>query len=179
MRNLIAILTLAAVLCGCGADSVSSPAPSPVSGGNGSTEIEIPSHLDIKVYRQNGDEVTLNDFVGMPIVLNFWASWCPPCVSEMPHFSKIDAETDDVLFLMINMTDGISETQEKVEQFLEESDLIFKNMLFDINNEAMMEYKIQAIPTTVFIDEKGAIVSTKVGALTEKQLRQKVADLLN
>ena len=179
MRKIITILALAIVLYGCDEDSVSVADET-----NKTTEInepieinetEVPSHLNITVYRQNGESVNLNDHIGRPIVLNFWATWCPPCVVEMPHFSKLDAETDDILFFMINLTDGESETPEKVEKFLKDSGLTFKNILLDLDGEAMNAYKIHSIPMTVFIDGKGSIIDTKIGRLTEEQLREGIA----
>lgn len=164
MRRLIAILVLAAVLCSCNA--------------NVPDEAEGTRYRDFTVYDQNGEAVTLGSFIGTPIVLNFWATWCPPCVTEMPYFSKLDKETDEVLFLMVNMTDGVAETQDSVEKYLEDTGLIFKNILLDLDGEAMMEYEVTGIPTTVFINVKGSILNTKIGMLTEDELRQGVAALL-
>lgn len=172
MRRIIAILLLAAVLCGCGV-ACDTGVPPP-----GADEDIGELYRDITVYRQNGEAVRLSDFIGVPIVMNFWATWCPPCVIEMPYFSKVDNEIDEVLFLMVNLTDGVVETPEKVEAFLEDSGLKFNNILLDLDGEAMAKYEIEAIPTTLFINEEGRIVNTKIGMLTEDELRQEVAVLL-
>jgi len=134
-------------------------------------------YRDFTVYRQSGEAVTLSDYIGTPIVINFWATWCPPCVVEMPHFSKLDGETDDVLFFMVSLTDGVAETPEKVEKYLNDSGLTFKNVLLDLDGQAKREYEITAIPTTVFINDKGSIIGSHLGTLTEDQLRQGVAKL--
>jgi len=190
MRKLLVALVLTVILCGCDETKDDGASPSIITDTpivtelpasheeSGSLKAETPSHLNVTVYRQNGEALTLSDYVGVPIVLNFWATWCPPCVREMPHFAKLDSETDDVLFFMINLTDGQVETPEKVQTYLDDSGLTFKNMLLDLDGDVMREYTITGIPTTVFIDEAGSIIDTKVGMLTEEQLRQAVIKLL-
>ena len=76
---------------------------------------------DMTVYDRDGKEVHLSDYIGKPIVLNFWASWCGPCQMEMPDFNEKYQELgEEVQFLMINMTDGSRETVEKASAFIEE-----------------------------------------------------------
>ena len=76
---------------------------------------------DMTVYDWDGKEVHLSDYIGKPIVLNFWASWCGPCQMEMPDFNEKYQELgEEVQFLMINMTDGSRETVEKASAFIEE-----------------------------------------------------------
>ena len=62
---------------------------------------------DFTVYDMNMNQIQLSDFFGKPIVINFWASWCRPCTSELPAFDRVYREYgDDVTFLMVNLTDG-------------------------------------------------------------------------
>ena len=67
---------------------------------------------DFIVYDAEGTAFRLSDFKGKPVVVNFWASWCPPCRSEMPHFDQVYSEVkDDVMFMMVDLVDGQRETQ--------------------------------------------------------------------
>ncbi len=82
-----------------------SPVPSP------SGEPEVIKAPDFAVTDREGNTVRFSDLTGKPIVINFWASWCPPCKSEMPEFDKVYRELgESVTFLMINATDGNRET---------------------------------------------------------------------
>ncbi|MEG1741432.1 MAG: TlpA disulfide reductase family protein [Acetivibrio sp.] len=78
------------------------------------TQEEKTPAYDFTVIGTNGKEINLSDFIGKPVVLNFWASWCPPCKGEMPDFNEMYLEYGDTIeFMMVNMTDGVRETIEK------------------------------------------------------------------
>lgn len=133
---------------------------------------------DFEVLDQEGNTVRLSDFLGKPIVLNFWASWCPPCIAEMPFFqSAYESLGDRVVFLMVNETDGNRETIEKAEAFLEQENLDLP-VYFDTKLEAGYVYSVTGIPVTYFIDKEGVIRSFEQGSLTEKKLLENINTIL-
>ena len=132
--------------------------------------------LDFTVYDLQGQPVTLSQFAGKPIVLNFWASWCGPCKMEMPDFQEqYDALGNDVQFLMINMTTG-RETMDTATAFLEESGYTFP-VYFDTQADAAQTYGAYSLSTTYFIDANGYAVAQATGALDAATL-QKGIDMI-
>lgn len=118
----------------------------------------------------SGKTYTLDDFKGKPVVINFWASWCPPCKSEMPNFQEVYSEVgDEVQFLMVSLVDGSKETKETADQFIEENKYTFP-VYYDENNTSAINYGISSIPTTILIDEDGNVVDKYIGALSKSYL---------
>lgn len=140
-------------------------------------ETEVIAAPDFTVFDADGNAVKLSDFKGKPIVLNFWASWCPPCKGEMPHFDKVYKDVkDDVVFVMVDLVDGQRETQEKGQKYVSDQGFEFP-VYFDTNQEAAATYGISSIPTTLFIDADGNIVNGYEGGITEKQLTAAIDDI--
>ena len=130
---------------------------------------------DFIVFDAKGNPVRLSDMKGKPVVLNFWASWCPPCKAEMPDFDKVSRELDgEVVFMMVNVWD----TQSAAEAIIDSMGYTFP-VYFDLLEDAVSKYGIESIPQTYFIDKWGGLVAYGVGALSEADLRYGISMIYN
>lgn len=136
-------------------------------------------YLDFAALDYDGNTVNLSDYIGTPIVLNFWATWCSPCRSEMPDFNKVSQEylEDELLFLMVDLADGRRETVEIAKEYIEEKNFTFP-VLFDTERDAAIAYGVRAIPTTYLINKEGHVVWGTEGPLTEGELRRVITAIL-
>lgn len=124
---------------------------------------------DFTVYNEKGEEVKLSDFLGKPVVLNFWASWCPPCKAEMPDFDKKYGELGDkVQFLMVNITSG--DDFNTAKNYIAQQGYGFP-VFYDLTGEAAYRYDVQSIPVTYFIGADGQIVVYIPQMATAQQLQ--------
>jgi len=132
---------------------------------------------DFTVLDASGKAIKLSDFFGKPIVLNFWASWCPPCKGEMPEFNEVYKQTgDSITFMMVDLVDGQRETKEKGYAYVKNQGFSFP-VYFDTGQQAASAYGISAIPTTIFIDKDGYIAGWAESAIDAETL-QKGIDLI-
>lgn len=133
-------------------------------------ETEKLEAIDIVVYDEDKNEVKLFDFIGKPIIINFWATWCPYCVDEMDFFEESFKEHgDDIVFMMIDTVDGTRETFEKGKAFIEKAGYTFP-VYYDLDQNAVYVYQVGSLPTTILIDKEGYVLAYQPGALTREML---------
>lgn len=157
-------------------ESKTTPTPESSATPEGEEQEKAIKAVDFTVYDYDGNKVKLFDYVGTPIVLNFWASWCPPCKAEMPHFNKVSEEysKDELVFLMVDLVDGQRETVEKGKNHVEDNKYTF-TVLFDTDQDAAQTYGIRSIPSTLFIDKDGYVQAGIEGGIDEETLREGIA----
>lgn len=135
---------------------------------NEEQRIEAP---DFTVYDFDGNAFRMSDFIGKPTIINFWATWCPYCVDEMPYFEdSFKKYGEDINFVMIDSVDGQRETKEKAEKFIKKNGFTFP-VYYDTDQTAVVTYGAYSLPTSVFIDGDGYVVAYHPGMLTAELLQ--------
>lgn len=132
--------------------------------------------FDFTLTDQYGVEHTLSDYKGKVVFLNFWATWCSPCIKEMPDieelYKKYNENQDEVVFLGISNPSSIEYPhnqdveEEQVKEFLEDNGYTFPT-LFDRTGDVLKDYYISAFPTTFMIDKEGNILGYVPGMMTK------------
>lgn len=131
---------------------------------------------DFTLETLSGESITLSELKGKKVILNFWATWCPPCKAEMPHmqefYSKLTDE-DKVELIAINVTESEKLGVGEVEKFVESYGLDFPIPL-DMTAQVSKLYGVFSMPTTFMIDTQGRIAQKVIGPLDEKTLNELV-----
>ncbi|WP_339272026.1 redoxin domain-containing protein [Paenibacillus sp. FSL W8-0187] len=118
-----------------------------------------------------GEPVRLSDYKGQAVLLNFWASWCGPCVNEMPILNEAYAQEPGVEIIAVN----IGESREKAEAFVRKHQLDIPIVL-DQQNKIKGKYGISGLPVTVLIDDQGNIVDRVTGELPSLEFIREMMD---
>lgn len=113
-----------------------------------------------------GQEVALDSHQGRPLVINLWATWCPPCRREMPVLQQAQHDYPDVTFLFVNQ----GETPQIVTNFLATTGLNLSHVLFDAGGQLATQVGSMALPTTLFYDADGRLVGSHLGELSRASL---------
>lgn len=134
------------------------------------TGIEIGNMApNFKLNTLDGHSVQLSDYYGKPVMINFWATWCPPCRAEMPDMKRFHQDRE-VVILAINLTQSESSLK-KVRQFVAEYQLNFP-ILLDENKQVGSAYKVIPIPTTYMVDSRGIVQYKSFGPINYEKMIQ-------
>ena len=147
---------------------------SPVTGNSGATRVDKPAP-DFSLVRLDGGVFDLSENLGRPVLINFWASWCPPCIREAPVLEAAWREFGDrgVVFVGVDIQD----TEQEANRFVEAFNVTYTNVI-DPDGTVTVDYGVIGLPVTFFVDREGIIVRRWVGALKARQLDEWLDQLL-
>ena len=131
--------------------------------------------LDFTLKDLAGDSVSLSDFQGKKVMLNFWADWCGYCRAEIPFMNKLYGELKEEGFEIVAVNLGGEAA--KIAAFAKEFKMEFP-VLLDSQNEVASAYQVRSIPMSLFLDEEGVIEAIHIGGLSEEALRYYLGALM-
>lgn len=134
--------------------------------------VNLPDPVPAVDFQAEDQEGTLHSFLelldGRPAVVNFWASNCPPCRQEMPHFQQVyETYGEDIQFLMINVLDAMGDTKEDAQAYLEEEGYTFP-VYYDSAMSGVIAYGLQGFPTTFFLNADKEVVLGFSGMMSQE-----------
>jgi thiol-disulfide isomerase/thioredoxin len=129
---------------------------------------------EISLVSTAGQLMTLSDYRGKPVIINFWATWCAPCRAETPDLQAIHRELgDQVVIFSVNAT---QQDQGNIEGFMEEFGVTFPVAL-DTEGEAFAAYRVLGLPTTVFINKEGIVEEVFTGPVNKAYVESKIPEI--
>lgn len=177
-----ALVALALTLPACGEEKASGPGAQSPSGGGGSTTTSGSTATDFSARDIDGKTVKLSEYLGkQAVVLNFWATWCEPCVAEFPHLRRMyDANKAKGLVVLGVAMDG-PESVANVAPFARRQQLNFPVLLDEDSHVAQLYNPKKSAPLSVLIDKQGRIFKVREGYNPgdEEFLAQDVAKMLD
>ncbi|MGF9979615.1 TlpA disulfide reductase family protein [Viridibacillus arvi] len=130
---------------------------------------------DFQLKNLAGEQVKLSDYRGQKVLLNFWASWCPPCKEEIPYMQKYYeeyGEKSNMVILAVNMTRVEKGGKEKIAEFVEKNEITFPVLLDDEDGKVMKLYDVRLFPTTYIINSEGVITQKVRMSLDDKKIEE-------
>jgi len=133
---------------------------------------------DFTLQTTDRQTVTLSELKGQAVLVNIWATWCPPCRAEMPVIEKLYEEYKDRDFVVLGLNSTSQDNQANITPFIKEYNLTFP-ILLDELGEVSRTYQIHSLPTSFFINRDGTINEVVVGGpMSEALLRTRIEDIL-
>ena len=128
---------------------------------------------DVALKRLDGSGAALRAFGGKPMVVNLWATWCPPCRREMPALGAAQAAHPDIAFVFVNQ----AEAPAAIARYLDGEGLKLDNLLIDPLGALARATEVKGYPTTLFYDKQGKLVARHMGELSPAQLQERMEAL--
>ncbi len=122
---------------------------------------------DFTLTNLDGKEVSLSDYKGEIVILNFWATWCKFCDVEMPDLNDLDKENDDVVVLAVDVMEG----HDKVKKYIDKGGYDFEVVL-DSKGDISREYLVTAFPTSYIVNKEGILMGGVQGPINKPQIEQ-------
>lgn len=188
-RTVLILLVLVVVLAGAAAghrllasrgDAVTVPSAGDTEAASGTRGTPMLADNDATVYTDLDEPMPLTVIAdGKPLVINFWATWCPYCVQEMPDLSDIyERYGDRVSFAFVDVTDGQRETREKALAWLADNGFDGLPAYFDTDLAASTAFGAYSLPTTVVVSAEGEILTVSPGVIDPDLLSGALAGLV-
>jgi len=133
---------------------------------------------DFTLNTPDGESFTLSELRGQAVLVNLWATWCPPCRAEMPAIQKLYDEYKDQGFIVLGLNMTYQDTPSAVVPFLQENQLTFPILIEETGNVAK-KYELRSLPSSFFIDRDGIIQEVVIGGpMSEVLLRTRIESIL-
>ncbi len=115
---------------------------------------------DFSIESLDGEKLTFSEFIGKPIIINFWATWCDPCKAEMPLFEAIYRQNSGLVVLGVNYNEPVN----VIRRFVEEQEITFP-ILLDVEGKIAQKFQVFGFPTTYFVDRDGILRGVRGGTI--------------
>lgn len=160
------------LMAGCNqVDNSESPLVSQTPETDKMAQQAAPSLPDLQLATLEERPVHLSSYMGTPVVLNLWATWCPPCRREMPVLEQAQTTFPNVAFVLVNQ----GESAQQAKTFLDSEGLNLTDVLLDPASDALRAMRAGGLPTTFFFDAQGRMVDLHLGEITMADLQAKIS----
>ncbi|HUH96415.1 MAG TPA: TlpA disulfide reductase family protein [Anaerolineales bacterium] len=133
---------------------------------------------DFRLATPDGRSIALTDYLGKGVLINLWATWCPPCRAEMPVIEKLYQAYQDQGLIVLAVNSTVQDDPTAISPFIRQYGITFP-VLLDINGEASTLYELRSLPTSFFIGRDGVIREVVVGGpMSEALLRTNIEEIL-